>query len=83
VTYGELARRIGAPKAVRAVAAACGANPVAVLVPCHRVVGADGRLTGYRWGLARKARLIEAEAAAGVADTGLGGRGEQTTRARG
>jgi AraC family transcriptional regulator of adaptative response/methylated-DNA-[protein]-cysteine methyltransferase len=62
VTYGALARRIGEPSAVRAVAAACGANPVAVIVPCHRVVGADGKLTGYRWGLARKRQLIAREA---------------------
>ena len=73
ITYGTLARRIGAPSAVRAVAAACGANPVAVIVPCHRVVGADGRLTGYRWGLARKRRLIAREA--GPADDGEGNTG--------
>jgi AraC family transcriptional regulator of adaptative response/methylated-DNA-[protein]-cysteine methyltransferase len=61
VSYGELARRIGSPSAVRAVAQACGANPVAVAVPCHRVVGADGTLTGYRWGLDRKRELLRRE----------------------
>jgi AraC family transcriptional regulator of adaptative response/methylated-DNA-[protein]-cysteine methyltransferase len=61
-TYGELARAVGAPRAVRAVARACGANPVALVVPCHRVVAKDGALTGYRWGLARKRKLLEAEA---------------------
>jgi AraC family transcriptional regulator of adaptative response/methylated-DNA-[protein]-cysteine methyltransferase len=61
ITYGELASRIGAPSSVRAVASACGANPVAVLVPCHRVVGRDGSLTGYRWGVERKRALIEKE----------------------
>lgn len=63
VTYGELARRIGRPTASRAVAAACGANPLAVVVPCHRVIGADGTLTGYRWGLERKQALLERERA--------------------
>lgn len=61
-TYGELAAALGRPKAVRAVAAACAANKVAVLVPCHRVVGADGSLRGYRWGVERKAALLDAEA---------------------
>ncbi len=61
VTYSELARRIGRPSAVRAVAQACGANPVAVAVPCHRVVGADGSLTGYRWGVQRKRELLNRE----------------------
>jgi AraC family transcriptional regulator of adaptative response/methylated-DNA-[protein]-cysteine methyltransferase len=60
-TYSELAARIGKPRAVRAVAAACAANPIAVAVPCHRVVAADGGLAGYRWGLERKRRLIERE----------------------
>lgn len=63
VSYGEIARRIDAPKAVRAVAQACGANPVAIATPCHRVVGADGALSGYRWGLARKKALLEREKA--------------------
>lgn len=60
-TYAEIAQRIGKPKAVRAVGAACGANPVAVVVPCHRVVGHDGRLTGYHWGVERKRKLLARE----------------------
>lgn len=64
VTYGELARRIGQPSAVRAVAQACGANPIAVAIPCHRVIGADGTLTGYRWGVERKRTLLARERAA-------------------
>ena len=60
-SYAELARELGKPTAARAVAAACGANPIAVAVPCHRVVGADGSLTGYRWGVERKRKLLEAE----------------------
>jgi len=63
-SYAEVAARIGQPGAVRAVAQACGANPVAVAVPCHRVVRTDGALSGYRWGVARKRALIEREAAA-------------------
>lgn len=61
ISYGDLAARIGAPSSVRAVARACGANPVAVAVPCHRVVGKDGALTGYRWGLERKKALLGRE----------------------
>jgi AraC family transcriptional regulator of adaptative response/methylated-DNA-[protein]-cysteine methyltransferase len=61
-TYGEVAVRIGSPAAVRAVANACAANPVAVAIPCHRVVGQDGELRGYRWGLRRKQALLEREA---------------------
>ena len=61
-TYGELARALGSPAAVRAVGRACGSNAIAVLVPCHRVVRADGGLGGYRWGLERKRRLLDAEA---------------------
>jgi AraC family transcriptional regulator of adaptative response/methylated-DNA-[protein]-cysteine methyltransferase len=60
-SYSELALQLGAPTASRAVAGACGANPVAIAVPCHRVVGKDGALTGYRWGVERKRRLLEAE----------------------
>jgi AraC family transcriptional regulator of adaptative response/methylated-DNA-[protein]-cysteine methyltransferase len=61
VTYSELARRIGRPASVRAVAAACGANPIAVIVPCHRVIGKDGSLTGYAWGIEKKRMLLERE----------------------
>lgn len=64
VTYAELARAVGAPTAARAVARACATNPLAVAVPCHRVVGKDGALTGYRWGLARKKALLGREAKA-------------------
>lgn len=60
-TYAQLAEAVGVPKAVRAVGAACGANRVAVVVPCHRVVGSDGKLTGYRWGVERKRALLERE----------------------
>ncbi len=60
-SYGEIARMVGAPAAVRAVAAACAANAVAVLVPCHRVVRGDGSLAGYRWGVERKRALLERE----------------------
>jgi AraC family transcriptional regulator of adaptative response/methylated-DNA-[protein]-cysteine methyltransferase len=62
-TYSDVAAAIGSPKSVRAVAGACGANPVAVVVPCHRVVGKDGSLTGYRWGVERKRTLLENERA--------------------
>lgn len=61
VTYLELARRISAPKAFRAVAQACGANTLAVLIPCHRVVRSDGSLAGYRWGVNRKRALLSRE----------------------
>lgn len=60
-TYAQIAREIGAPSATRAVASACGANPVAVAVPCHRVVRADGGMGGYRWGVARKQALLGRE----------------------
>jgi len=60
-TYAEIAETIGSPKAVRAVGTACGANPLAVVIPCHRIVGADGKLTGYRWGTERKRQLLEIE----------------------
>jgi AraC family transcriptional regulator, regulatory protein of adaptative response / methylated-DNA-[protein]-cysteine methyltransferase len=61
VTYGDIARRIGKPAAVRAVGTACGANHIAVAIPCHRVLGGDGQLTGYRWGTARKRALLDRE----------------------
>ena len=60
-TYSQLAREMGEPNATRAVARACALNRVSVLVPCHRVVGVDGSLTGYRWGVERKKKLLEAE----------------------
>jgi AraC family transcriptional regulator, regulatory protein of adaptative response / methylated-DNA-[protein]-cysteine methyltransferase len=60
-TYGALAKSIGKPRAVRAVGAACGANPIAVAIPCHRALAADGALTGYRWGIARKKSLLARE----------------------
>ena len=63
-SYGELARRIGRPTAVRAVAAAIGRNRVSIIVPCHRVIGSDGGLTGYAGGLARKRALLQLEACA-------------------
>jgi AraC family transcriptional regulator of adaptative response/methylated-DNA-[protein]-cysteine methyltransferase len=62
-TYAEVARAIGAPAAVRAVAGACAANPLAVAIPCHRVVRTDGGMGGYRWGLERKRALLAREAA--------------------
>ncbi len=61
ISYAELAERIGNPGAVRAVATACASNPLAVLIPCHRVIGSDGRLAGYRWGLERKQSLLRME----------------------
>jgi methylated-DNA-[protein]-cysteine S-methyltransferase len=61
VSYGEIAREIGAPSAARAVGLANGRNPVAVIVPCHRVIGADGGLTGYGGGLERKRLLLDLE----------------------
>ena len=60
-SYAQVAKRIGAPASARAVARACAANPVAVAVPCHRVVRADGTLSGYRWGRERKRTLLDRE----------------------
>lgn len=62
-SYAEVAARTGRPRSARAVAGACAANPLAVVVPCHRVVRRDGSLSGYRWGIARKQFLLEREAA--------------------
>lgn len=62
ISYQSLAERMGKPKAVRAVASACAANKLAIVIPCHRVVRADGGLSGYRWGATRKARLLQLEA---------------------
>jgi AraC family transcriptional regulator, regulatory protein of adaptative response / methylated-DNA-[protein]-cysteine methyltransferase len=62
-TYTQVARALGKPEAVRAVARACATNPVSIVVPCHRVVRTDGNLAGYRWGLERKGKLLEREAA--------------------
>jgi len=62
VSYGELARRLGRPNASRAVGAANGRNPIPIIIPCHRVIGADGSLTGFGGGLAIKRRLLELEA---------------------
>lgn len=64
VSYAEVARRIGSPGSARAVARACGANTIAVAIPCHRVVRNDGTLSGYRWGVDRKRALLEREAKA-------------------
>lgn len=60
-SYGDIAATLGQPTAVRAVARACASNPVALVVPCHRVIGSNGQLTGYRWGLKRKKELLEHE----------------------
>jgi AraC family transcriptional regulator, regulatory protein of adaptative response / methylated-DNA-[protein]-cysteine methyltransferase len=62
-SYLDIANRIGAPRAVRAVAAACAANPIAIAIPCHRVVRSDGGLSGYRWGIERKRALLAREGA--------------------
>jgi methylated-DNA-[protein]-cysteine S-methyltransferase len=64
VTYGALAESLGAPRSVRAAAAAIGRNPISILIPCHRVIGSDGSLTGYAGGLDRKRALLALEAAA-------------------
>lgn len=63
LSYSELAARIGQPKACRAVASACAANHLAVVIPCHRILRQDGSLSGYRWGVARKRQLLEREQA--------------------
>lgn len=73
VSYGELARRIGRPGASRAVGRANATNPISVVIPCHRVIGADGTLTGYGGGLKRKQKLLDLES---------GGSGERKSRTR-
>jgi AraC family transcriptional regulator of adaptative response/methylated-DNA-[protein]-cysteine methyltransferase len=65
-SYSEVAREIGSPAAVRAVAQACASNPVAIAVPCHRVVRSDGDLAGYRWGIERKQKLLDNEKSSGA-----------------
>ena len=60
-TYGDVARALGRPTAARAVARACGSNPVAMVVPCHRVLPAAGGVGGYRWGVERKKRILARE----------------------
>jgi len=62
ITYADLAASLGRRGSARAVGAACGANPLAIIVPCHRVVARDGSLTGYRWGVERKQALLKREA---------------------
>jgi AraC family transcriptional regulator of adaptative response/methylated-DNA-[protein]-cysteine methyltransferase len=64
-TYAQVAAALGEPSAVRAVARACATNPVSVLTPCHRVVGSDGSLRGYRWGVERKKKMLEREKGGG------------------
>ena len=72
VSYGEQARRLGVPRATRAVGAANGRNPISIVLPCHRVVGASGALTGYGGGLDVKQRLLEHERQVGLTDDARG-----------
>ena len=72
VSYAEVARRIGMPRAARAVGLAVGRNPISIIVPCHRVVGSDGGLTGYAGGLDRKRWLLDHERTAGTSPTSPG-----------
>jgi methylated-DNA-[protein]-cysteine S-methyltransferase len=78
-SYGELARRLGEPKASRAVGAANGANPIPIIVPCHRVVGSKGELTGFGGGIERKRWLLEHEGALMALGAAGDGRGRQGT----
>ncbi len=70
LSYQQLAEQLGKPGASRAVAGACAANPLALVIPCHRVVRSDGALSGYRWGVARKQALLQAEQSASLAQAG-------------
>ena len=62
LSYAQVAEKIGCPTAVRAIAGACAANHIAIVIPCHRVIRSDGKLSGYRWGVDRKRTLLEREA---------------------
>lgn len=73
-SYSEIARRIGAPRAMRAVGAACGANPLAIVIPCHRILRANGDMSGYRWCVKRKRALLAREAAGRQSCGSVGGR---------
>ena len=68
LSYTEVAKRLDKPKAVRAVANACAANPLALVIPCHRILRADGGISGYRWGVERKRALLAKESATAHAD---------------
>lgn len=81
-TYSEVARAIGKPKAVRAVARACALNPVSILVPCHRVIGSEGGLRGYYWGLERKRALLDLESVSGATASRSAGRGRARSARR-
>lgn len=70
-SYSEIAQRIGRPRAIRAVGTANGANPVSIIIPCHRAIRASGHLGGYRWGLDRKRKLLEMEARSPEKRTGV------------
>lgn len=72
-TYGQIARALGKPRSVRAVARACATNPVSIVVPCHRVIRGDGSLAGYRWGVDRKEKLLAREKAADGSKRARGG----------
>jgi AraC family transcriptional regulator of adaptative response/methylated-DNA-[protein]-cysteine methyltransferase len=81
-SYGEIARRIGQPRAARAVARACATNPVALVIPCHRVVAGEGGLSGYRWGVERKRQLLEREAVSAGHAAGAGAAARPGARPR-